>query len=175
MSTLQTWKIVLPEDVTKQILSTMKDLDCKFLWPKESTESSDEDFPTKVVMSQGRTDICRISQRHADWWSENTNHQLCWAYGTVTHLCQQLYWKRWRSSCSPSHWGTFRLLLQAILQPVIKLKGHQGLTFGPCHPTQDRLWVDGHATWQWTIKESPNGSMVCLPQQSTTLWKLSTE
>ena len=36
------------KDVTKMIMSTIHDLDCRYLRPKESTtESSDEDFPTE--------------------------------------------------------------------------------------------------------------------------------
>ena len=36
------------KDVTKMVISTIWDLDCKYLRPKESTtKSSDEDFPTQ--------------------------------------------------------------------------------------------------------------------------------
>ena len=39
-----------PSAVMKQILATMRDPNCKYLGPKESTtESSDEDFPTQFT------------------------------------------------------------------------------------------------------------------------------
>ena len=113
-----------PKDVEKQIIETVKDLTCKYLHPQESeTESSNEDFPesfTRPVEEQifseipeeALTDEMKMHIENAIEFMEQVN----------TAAANAL--KELKKTTPVIPHGPLRLPLQALCQPVIKLRGH---------------------------------------------------
>ena len=113
-----------PKDVEKQIIETVKYLSCKYLHPQESeTESSNEDFPesfTRPVKEQifnefpegALTDEMKMHIENAIEFME----QL--------HTAAASALKELKKTNPVIPHGPFRLLLQALCQPVIKPQGH---------------------------------------------------
>ena len=111
------------KELHKQVLATVKDPDCKFLRPDESeTESSDEDFLVnfeRPVEEQIFTDfpegtLTPEMQMHI----ENVMDFMEQAHTATTATLKEL-----KKTMSTIPRGPFQLLLQACVQPIIKLHG----------------------------------------------------
>ena len=113
------------KELRKQVLETVKDPDWKFLRPDESeTESSDEDFLVnfeRPVEEQIFADfpegtLTPEMQTHI----ENVMKFMEQAHTATTATLKEL-----KKTTSTIPWGPFQLLLQACVQPVIKLHGRR--------------------------------------------------
>ena len=111
------------KELHKQVLETVKDLDCKFLRPYESeTESSDEDFPVnfeRPVEEQIFTDFPEGTLTPEMW----THMKNVMDFMEQAHTATTAALKELKKTTSTNPWGPFWLLLQASVQPVIKLCG----------------------------------------------------
>ena len=149
-----------PKDVEKQIIETVKDLTCKYLHPQESeTESSDEDFPesfTRPVEEQifsefpegALTNEMKMHIENAIEFMEQSQTAAANALKepkkTTPVICP----------------GPFRLLLQAMCQPVIKLWGH--------HIRQvKREAPEGHTILCMLLKPNSKHEFTCICQDSS--------
>ena len=105
------------------VMSTIHDLDCKFLRPKESTtESSHEDFLTQfdrpdddIIMAEFPDNMLTSEIR--------TRITKCLDYMEQSHSSVAATLTEVKKLMPLIPVGAFRLLLQALLQPIIKLKG----------------------------------------------------
>ena len=148
-----------PKDVEKKIIEMVKDLTCKYLCPQESeTESSNEDFPesfTRPVKEQifsefpegALTDEMKMHIENAIEFMEQSHTAAADALEELKKTPPVILR------------GPFRLLLQALCQPVIKLWG--------CHVRQvKREGPEGHTIL--CMLPSPTAS-VNLPTSVKTL------
>ena len=113
-----------PKDVQKQIIETVKDLSCKYLHPQESeTESSDEDFPesfTRPVKEQIFSEFPKgVLTDEIKTHIENAIDYMEQLHTAAANALKEL-----KKTTPVIPHGPFRLLLQALCQPVIKLQGH---------------------------------------------------
>ena len=123
------------KELHKQVLETVKDPDCKFLRPDESeTESSDEDFLVnfkRPVEEQIFADfpegtLTPEMQTHI----ENAMQFMEQANTATTTTLKEL-----KKTTSTIPQGPFKLLLQACVQPIIKLHG-QHIRQVECEPSE---------------------------------------
>ena len=110
-----------PKDVEKQIIEMVKDLTCKYLHPQESeTESSDEDFPesfTRPVKEQIFSEIpIEALTNEMKMHIENAIEFMEQVHTAAANALKEL-----KKTTPVIPHGPFRLLLQALCQPVIKL------------------------------------------------------
>ena len=107
------------KDVTKMVIATIWDLDCKYLRPAESTtKSSDEDFPTQFKRLDDDVIIAEFPDNMLT--SEvRTRVTNCLDYMEQSHTTPAATLKEAKKLMSHIPARAFRLLLQ----PVIKLKG----------------------------------------------------
>ena len=111
------------KELHKQVLETVKDLDCKFLRPDESeTESSDEDFLVNF-------EIPVEEQIFTDFPEGTLTPQMQMHIKNVMEFMKQAHTptaatlKELKKTMSTIPQGPFWLLLQACVQPIIKLCG----------------------------------------------------
>ena len=105
------------------VISTIWNLDCKYLRPKDSTTgSSDIDFPSQferldddIIMAMFPDNMLTSEVR-----GRVTN---CLDYMAQSHSAAAAALKEVEKLMSTIQAGAFRLLLQGLFQPVIKLKG----------------------------------------------------
>ena len=126
-----------PKDVEKQIIETVKDLGCKYLCPQESeAETSDEDFPesfTRPVNEQ----IFSEFPEGALIDEMKTHIENAIDFMEQSHTAAANALKELKKTTPVIPHGPFRLPLQALCQPVIKLWG--------CHIRQvKREAPEGH-------------------------------
>ena len=111
------------KEIHKQVLETVKDLDCKFLRPDESeTESSDEDFPVnfeRPVEEQIFAEFPEGTLTPEMW----THIKIAIEFMEQAHTATTSALKELKKTTSTIPQGPFWLLLQACVQPVIKLHG----------------------------------------------------
>ena len=111
------------KELCKQVLETVKDPDCKFLRPNESeTESSDEDFLVnfkRPVEEQIFADFPEGTLTPEMW----THIKNAMDFMEQAHTATATALKELKKTISTIPWGPFWLLLQACVQPVIKLCG----------------------------------------------------
>ena len=110
-----------PKDVQKQIIEMVKDLSCKYLCPQESeTESSNEDFPESFTRPVNE-------QIFSEFPEEVLTDEMKMHIENAIDYMEQLHraaanaLKELKKTTPVIPHGPFRLLLQALCQPVIKL------------------------------------------------------
>ena len=111
------------KELHKQVLETVKDLDCKFLRPDESeTESSDEDFPVNFERPVEEQIFANFPE--GTLTPEMQMHiKNVMEFMEQAHTAAAAALKELKKTMSTIPQGPFQLLLQACVQPVIKLRG----------------------------------------------------
>ena len=110
-----------PKDVEKQIIETVKDPSCKYLFPQESeTESSDEDFPESFRRPVNEKIFSEFPERSLT--DEKKMHiENAIDFMEQLHTAAANALKELKKTTPVIPHGPFRLLLQALCQLVIKL------------------------------------------------------
>ena len=111
------------KEIHKPVLETVKDLDCKFLRPDESeTENSDEDFLVHFERP--------VEEQIFTEFPEGTlTPEICTHIINAIEFMEQAHTnaaaalKELKKTTSTIPQGPFQLLLQACVQPLIKLHG----------------------------------------------------
>ena len=113
-----------PKDVEKEFIQMVKDLSCKYLHPQESeTQSSDKDFPesfTRPFDEQIFSEFPRGTLTN----EMKMNIENAIEFMEQSHTAAANALKELKKTTPVIPHGPFRLLLQALCQPVIKLQGH---------------------------------------------------
>ena len=106
------------------MVETVKDLTCKYLCHQESeTESSDEDFPESFIRPVKEQIFSGISEGAlTDEMKKHIGNAIEFMEQAHTAAANAL--KELKKTTPVIPHGSFRLLLQALCQPVIKLQGH---------------------------------------------------
>ena len=113
-----------PTDVEKQIIEMVKDLTCKYFCPQESeTESSNEDFPESFTRPVNEQIFSEFPEGAlTDEMKMHIENDIEFMEQSHTATANALNELKKMTPVIPH--GPFRLLLQALCQPVIKLQGH---------------------------------------------------
>ena len=112
-----------PKDVERQIIETVKDPSCKYLHPQESeTESSDEDFPESFTRPVNEQILSEFPEGAlTDEMKMHIENAIDFMEQSHTAAANAL--KELKKTTHVIPHGSFRLLLQALCQLVIKLRG----------------------------------------------------